>query len=255
MKAALRRPGGLRPELAQHILQAAKPLFAQHGYGGVSIDRIADEAGISKQNLLYYFPRKEVLYREVLGDVLDVWLSYMDALSQREDDPEAALREYIAGKLRFSREHPDDSRIYANEVIAGAPHYADEIERRVIPALQADVDVFERWARKGLCRPIDARHLMVVLWSATQAYADFSTQICLVLGKPRLTRKDFVLAETQLVDMVLRAILTAPRPSDPPARARAGAGAQIRTGGAEAGKGRTVARTRAPGRMRTRAPP
>jgi len=204
------RSAARRPELAQHILQAAKPLFAQHGYGGVSIDRIAEAAGISKQNLLYYFPRKLLLYREVLGDVLDVWLSYMDAMSQREDDPEAALREYIAGKLRFSFDHPDDSRVYASEVIAGAPHFADEIRRRVIPALQADVDVFGRWAAKGLCRPIDARHLMVVLWSATQAYADFARQICLVLGKPRLTRKDLAVAEGQLVDMVLRAVLVAP---------------------------------------------
>jgi TetR/AcrR family transcriptional regulator len=203
-------PTAERPELARHILQAAKPLFAQHGYGGVSIDRIAEAAGISKQNLLYYFPRKLLLYREVLNDVLDVWLSYMDAMSQREDDPEAALREYIAGKLRFSFEHPDDSRVYANEVIAGAPHFADEIRRRVIPALQADVKVFGRWADKGLCRPIDARHLMVVLWSATQAYADFARQICLVLGKARLTRADLAVAEAQLVDMVLRAVLVAP---------------------------------------------
>ena len=122
--------------------------------------------------------------------MLDVWLSYMDAMSQREDDPEAALREYIAGKLRFSFDHPDDSRVYANEVIAGAPHFADEIRRRVIPALQADVKVFGRWADKGLCRPIDARHLMVVLWSATQAYADFArNRSAWCWAKPRLTRK------------------------------------------------------------------
>jgi TetR/AcrR family transcriptional regulator len=210
MKTPPRPTPSQRPELARRILQSAKALFAQHGYGGVSIDRIAEAAGISKQNLLYYFPKKELLYREVLGDVLDVWLSYMDAMSQREDDPEAALREYIAGKLRFSFDHPDDSRVYANEVIAGAPHFADEIRRRVIPALQADVDVFGRWAAQGLCRPIDARHLMVVLWSATQAYADFAKQICLVLGKPRLTRKDLAVAEAQLVDMVLRAVLLVP---------------------------------------------
>ena len=143
----------------------------------------------------------------MLGGVLDVWLSYMDALSQREDDPDAALREYISGKLRFSFEHPDDSRIYANEVIAGAPHFADEIERRVIPALQADAAQFRRWADKGWCRPVDARHLMVVLWAATQAYADFATQICLVLGKPKLEREDMAIAEAQLVDMVLRSML------------------------------------------------
>lgn len=196
----------------QTILQAAKPLFARHGYGGVSLDRIAEQAGVSKQNLLYYFPKKTLLYRAVLSQVLDVWLSYMEALGEHADDPERALRDYIAGKLRFSMEHPDDSRVYANEVIAGAPHFADEIERRVIPALQADVAVFERWAAKGLCRPIDARHLMVILWSATQAYADFAAQTCLVLGRRRLQRGDFVAAEALLVDMVLRSVLARPKP-------------------------------------------
>jgi TetR/AcrR family transcriptional regulator len=114
---------------------------------------------------------------------------------------------YIAGKLRFSFEHPDDSRIYASEVIAGAPLFADEIQRRVIPALQADVATFGRWADKGWCRPVDARHLMVVLWAATQAYADFAAQICLILGKRELEREDLAVAEAQLVDMVLRSIL------------------------------------------------
>jgi TetR/AcrR family transcriptional regulator len=203
-------PASPRGDIEQRILGAAKPLFAQQGYRGVSIDRIASAAGLSKQNLLYYFPRKVLLYRAVLGGVLDVWLSYMDALSQREGDPEAALREYVGGKLRFSFEHPDDSRIYANEVIAGAPHFADEIERRVIPALRADAEQFSRWADKGWCRPVDARHLMVVLWAATQAYADFAKQVCLILGKTRLEREDFATAEAQLVDMVLRSILLKP---------------------------------------------
>jgi TetR/AcrR family transcriptional regulator len=83
--AARSTPAAQRTEIEQRILRAAKPLFAQQGYRGVSIDRIAAAAGLSKQNLLYYFPRKELLYRAVLGGVLDVWLSYMDALSQRED--------------------------------------------------------------------------------------------------------------------------------------------------------------------------
>ena len=200
-------PAPQRSDIEQRILRAAKPLFAKQGYRGTSIDAIAASAGLSKQNLLYYFPRKALLYRAVLGGVLDVWLSHMDALSRREDDPAAALREYIAGKLRFSFEHPDDSRLYANEVIAGAPHFADEIERRVIPALQADAAQFRRWADKGWCRPVDARHLMVVLWAATQAYADFAAQVCLVLGKAQLDRDDRAAAETQLVDLVLHALL------------------------------------------------
>ena len=196
-----------RERLEQDILAAAKRLFAQRGFGGVSLDHIAREVGASKQNLLYYFPSKEELYRRVLHGVLDVWLSYMDALSQRQDDPELALREYIAGKLRFSREHPDDSRVYANEVVSGAPIFSAEIAERVIPALQADVAIFNRWAEQGLCRPVDGRHLMILLWASTQVYADWASQISLVLGKPKLDAEDFSAAESLIVDMVLRTVL------------------------------------------------
>ena len=196
-----------RERLEQDILAAAKRLFAQRGFGGVSLDHIAREVGASKQNLLYYFPSKEELYRRVLHGVLDVWLSYMDALSQRQDDPEQALREYIAGKLRFSREHPDDSRVYANEVVSGAPIFSAEIAERVIPALQADVAIFNRWAEQGLCRPVDGRHLMILLWASTQVYADWASQMSLVLGKKKLGAVDFSAAESLIVDMVLRTVL------------------------------------------------
>jgi TetR/AcrR family transcriptional regulator len=196
-----------REKLEQDILAAAKRLFAQRGFGGVSLDHVAKAVGASKQNLLYYFPSKEALYRRVLHGVLDVWLSYMEALSQRPDDPEQALRDYIAGKLRFSREHPDDSRVYANEVISGAPLFAAEIAERVIPALQADVAIFNRWAERGLCRQVDGRHLMVLLWASTQVYADWSSQISLVLGKKELDEADFATAEALIVDMVLRTVL------------------------------------------------
>ena len=203
------RRSDTRERLEQEILEAAKRLFALRGYGGVSLDHIAREAGTAKQNLLYYFASKEGLYRRVLHGVLDVWLSYMEAITHHADDPEMALRKYIAGKLRFSREHPYDSRVYANEVIAGAPLFAQEIRDRVLPALQADIAVFNRWAEQGVCRPVDAAHLMVVLWASTQAYADFASQICLVLGKPQLEEQDFAAAEKLLVDMVLRTVLRA----------------------------------------------
>ena len=201
-----------REQLEQDILDAAKKLFAQRGYGGVSLDHIAKAVGTSKQNLLYYFASKEALYRRVLHGVLDVWLLYMDTLSQREEDPERAVREYIAGKLRFSRERPDDSRVYANEVLSGAPLFAAEIAERVVPSLQADVAMFNRWAAQGLCRPVNGQHLMILLWASTQVYADWASQISLVLGKPALDAQDFADAEAMIVDMVLRTVLLPARP-------------------------------------------
>lgn len=201
------RRSGNRERLELETMEAAKRLFAQRGFGGVSLDHIAREVGTAKQNVLYYFGSKEELYRRVLHGVLDDWLAHMAAIVDNADNPEAALRGYIADKLRFSREHPEGSRIFANEVIAGAPLFAQEIRDRVLPALQADIAVFNRWAEAGICRPVDATHLMVVLWASTQAYADSATQISLVLGKPALEASDFDAAEALLVDMVLRTVL------------------------------------------------
>lgn len=200
----------LRERLQSEIMDAAKRLFAQRGFGGVSLDHIAREVGTAKQNVLYYFGSKEELYRRVLHGVLDDWLAHMAAIADNAGDPEAALRGYIAGKLRFSRDHPYDSRVYANEVISGAPLFAQEIRERVVPALQADIAVFNQWAEQGVCRKVDAAHLMVVLWASTQAYADFASQICLVLGKPEMDAADFEAGESLLVDMVLRTVMRAP---------------------------------------------
>ena len=72
---ARERRSDTRERLEQEILEAAKRLFAQRGYGGVSLDHIAREVGTAKQNLLYYFSSKESLYRRVLHGELDVWLS------------------------------------------------------------------------------------------------------------------------------------------------------------------------------------
>jgi len=100
--------------------------------------------------------------------------------------------------------------VYASEVISGAPLFAQEIRDRVLPALQADIAVFNQWAEQGVCRKVDAAHLMVILWSSTQAYADFASQICLVLGKSEMDPADFDAGEELLVDMVLRTVLIKP---------------------------------------------
>src|SRR5690606_1400531 len=56
------------------ILEAALDVFSQHGFRGATIDQIAEEAGMSKPNLLYYFPRKEEIHKRLMIGMLDIWL-------------------------------------------------------------------------------------------------------------------------------------------------------------------------------------
>lgn len=187
------------------ICAEAERQFAQFGFEGVSLEVIAAGLNLTRHNLLYYFPNKEALYRRVLDEVLDEWLARMDGLVAG-NDPALAMRDYIAAKLRFSRERPAGSQVFAREVMAGAPRFRDAIEGRVSPALNADVQTFERWADAGLVAPLDYRHLMFSIWASTQAYADQAAQFAILLGKPALEQADFDAAQRLITQQVLAAL-------------------------------------------------
>ncbi len=203
---ALKRRVLNRDKLEADIVAEAVRVFAESGYEGASIATVADNAGLSKQNLMYYFPTKQALYQRVLDDVLDEWLDRMDHLADPDQDPRDVLRAYIQAKLRFSREQPWASRVYALEVISGAQLYGAQIQNRVVPLLRKDILVFERWISEGRIAPINATHLLFAIWAMTQSYADFSAQMALVLNRRQLTRKDFDDAEKMIIDMVLAAV-------------------------------------------------
>ena len=199
-----------RDKLEADIVAEAVRVFAESGYEGASIATVADNAGLSKQNLMYYFPTKQALYQRVLDDVLDEWLERMDTLADPAQEPSDMLRAYIQAKLRFSREHPWASRVYAMEVISGAPLFGEQIRERVVPLVRKDIEVFERWIGEGRIAPVNATHLLFAIWAMTQSYADFAAQMALVLNRKQLTRKDFDDAEKLIVDMVLCAVAIAP---------------------------------------------
>ena len=92
-----------RDKVEASILLEAVRLFAECGFEGSSIATVAERAGLSKQNLMYYFPTKQVLYQRVLDNVLDDWLERMASLADARKDPADVLRASIRAKLAFSR--------------------------------------------------------------------------------------------------------------------------------------------------------
>lgn len=200
-----RPPTASRLNKERTILTEAESQFAQFGFEGASLESIAAAVNISRHNLLYYFPSKEALYLRVLDDVLNQWLSGMEEMSHG-DDPQQALRHYIRAKLRSSLERPNAAKVFAKEVIAGAPRYAGVIAERVGPVLKKDVSTFQRWADEGRIAHVDFTHLMFIIWSVTQAYADQQTQFALLLGQPALTERDYARAEELICHLVLKGL-------------------------------------------------
>ena len=188
------------------IVQHAIEVFAEAGYAGTALATVAERAGLSKQNLLYYFATKKILYQRVLDDVLDQWLDRMNILTEPGQEPADLLRSYIRAKLRFSKEQPQASRVYAMEVIGGAQFYGDSMREKILPMLQKDIAVFETWIAEGKIADLNPTHLLFAIWAMTQSYADFGTQMSLVLGHTPLSEQDFEEAEKFIVDMVLARI-------------------------------------------------
>jgi TetR/AcrR family transcriptional regulator len=203
-----------RQNLESAILAVAQERFALQGYGGVSVDDIATDAGISKQSLLYYFPSKKALYRRVFNDVLDSWLSNLNSLADADLEPRAALERYVTQKLQFSFDHPSGSRLFAQEIISQAPQCADDIEAKLVPAFRAEAAVLRRWMANGDVAPLPVPHLLFTLWAMTQTYADFAWQMRMLLGKRALGPVDFDQARETIVRM-LEGALGLSRPVKP----------------------------------------
>ncbi|KEY42652.1 HTH-type transcriptional regulator RutR [Pantoea agglomerans] len=184
------------------ILEAALTFFSQFGIHGTSLDKVAELADVSKTNLLYYFPSKEVLYVAVLKQILDVWLAPLRALAH-DQDPLVAIRRYIRLKLEVSRDHPQASRLFCLEMLQGAPLLKGELAGDLKQLVDDKAAIIERWIDEGRLAGVQPQHLIFMLWATTQHYADFGTQVEAVTGQ---TLSDPAFFD-QAVDNVQRMII------------------------------------------------
>jgi TetR/AcrR family transcriptional regulator len=163
------------------ILDAALGVFAQHGFRGATVDQIAAAAGLSKPNLLYYFPSKEAMHEALLAELLQTWLDPL-----REMDPEGApldeLLAYVHRKLEMSRNFPRESRLFANEVLQGAPRIHAALTGELKALVDAKAQLLLRWMDEGHIARVHPYHLVFSIWSLTQHYADFDVQVRAVMG-------------------------------------------------------------------------
>ncbi|AGB78684.1 MULTISPECIES: HTH-type transcriptional regulator RutR [Pseudocitrobacter] len=165
----------------QAILSAALNTFSQYGIHGTRLEQVAELAGVSKTNLLYYYPSKEALYVAVMRQILAIWLAPLKAF--REDlAPLVAIREYIRLKLEVSRDYPQASRLFCLEMLQGAPLLMNELTGDLKALVEAKSAIIAAWVNAGKLAPVDPHHLIFMIWATTQHYADFATQVEAVTG-------------------------------------------------------------------------
>ncbi|WP_404402573.1 TetR family transcriptional regulator C-terminal domain-containing protein [Pelagibacterium halotolerans] len=174
----------IQREKQEVILEAALEIFSQYGFRGSTIDQIAEAAGMSKPNLLYYFKSKEDILAPILARILGTWLEPLRELND-EGDPLAEIQSYIRRKLEMSRDYPRESRLFANEMLRGAPGFSDVLHTDLKNLVDEKAEIIKGWMAKGKIANCDPYHLIFSIWATTQHYADFDIQVRAVLGKER----------------------------------------------------------------------
>lgn len=164
------------------ILEAALEVFSAHGFRGSTVDQIAKASGLSKPNLLYYFPSKEAMHDTLLSELMVTWLDPLRELDEG-GEPLQEILNYVCRKLKMSREYPRESRLFANEILQGAPRIMDALNDELRPLVDEKAAIIKGWVAQGKIAEVDPHHLMFSIWSLTQHYADFDVQVHAILGK------------------------------------------------------------------------
>jgi TetR/AcrR family transcriptional regulator len=188
------------------ILDSALSAFATHGLRGTRIDQIAEAAGMSKTNLLYYFRSKDALYEAVLTRTLEVWITPLSELDATRD-PAVALAAYIERKLECSRRYPEASRLFAIEIMQGARHLKDVLATDLTETVKRKSAIVNGWVAEGKLRPVEPHHLLFMIWATTQHYADFAAQISVLTGKDLSDEGFYQETLRSVTDTILRGVL------------------------------------------------
>jgi len=197
------KQGKIRIKSQEKILVAAQDEFIINGYKGATVQSIADQANLPKANVLYYFKNKENIYHAVLEQTLNMWDQGIGDIKY-EDGPKLAIEKFVAAKINMSFKYPKASKIYAMEIIQGAQHLKEFARTYLRKWVREKAKIFQRWADEGKMNHIDPVSLIFLIWSSTQHYADFETQILTIMNRADYEEEDAEQVTKFLTDFILR---------------------------------------------------
>lgn len=200
--APAKKPSRIQLRNRKKILEAALDVFSQHGYRGATLDQIAEQAGLSKPNILYYFDGKEAIHVTLLSKLMETWLDPLHEMDPN-GEPLDEICAYVRRKIRMSRQFPRESRLFANEILQGAPRMAPHLESDLKPLFEEKCAVIREWMKQGKINKVDPRHLIFSIWATTQHYADFEAQVTVLTPG----EKDIIKGAESYLDTLFRNLL------------------------------------------------
>ena len=195
----------IRRSNVEKILLGAEKIFAEKGFAGTAMADIAAQVQLPRSNLHYYFSTKTELYSAVLLGLLEVWKQ--DALCfETYDDPRLVLSSYIRAKMNHSRTRPHGSKVWANEMIHGAPTLGLALDASLYDWAKMKEAKIRQWVLDKRILPVEPSSLLYMIWASTQHYADFDHQVMIINDPQPLSDIQFERALQTVTSVILRGI-------------------------------------------------
>lgn len=152
------------------LIQAGQEMFRDRSVDDVTVEEIADRAGVAVGSIYNHFGSKAGLQAAVVGHALEADRHYMDRAYTTERTPVEQIYAAAEQYLGFYLDHPDYFRMLAfpgapgqyaagqelSERLAGA---VDQQNRRLVEALRSGVE-------SGDLRAVDPEEVATILWAA-----------------------------------------------------------------------------------------
>jgi len=149
---SMARPARVSPDV---ILAAAALEFAERGFGGARVDRIARRAKVNKAMIYYHFKSKQRLYRTLLRRMFSLAAERLQAIAAADGTPAAKVDRAIAGIAGFIQEHTFFPAIMLREVAEGGAHLDRETLQTLAAVPLAVAGIVQEGVAAGDFRPID----------------------------------------------------------------------------------------------------
>lgn len=200
-KAGGDNEGRIRARNEAKILEVSVRLFSTKGFDGTTISEIAEESGLPKANIYYYFQTKAAIYERLIAEVFDDWDAALRHI-RPEREPREAIGDYVREKLESSRRNAAQSRFFAGELLRGGKFLSRGQRQHMRDVTRDACEAVEQWIADGRFPKLDPRHFFIMIWATTQFYSDFAPVVATTLEVPRLRKVDF----DDAAEQILRAI-------------------------------------------------